>query len=130
MVMIISEAPWADDDAYRMLEKLLRSAAIDPYDDILFHMGGRGGREGLIEEIRATAPRVIIALGTAPARLLLRGDSKFSLGPLVGLTLPAPDFDGVLVMPAYHPSYLLRHGIAEVRRMVKILKIARRFDGR
>lgn len=59
----------------------------------------------LKKQIEIIAPRVIIALGSPAA--------KFLLGTDRGITRIRGnwgDFEGVPVMPTYHPSYLLRNG--------------------
>lgn len=59
----------------------------------------------LLKQIEIIAPRVIIALGSPAA--------KFLLGTDQGITRIRGnwgDFEGVPVMPTYHPSYLLRNG--------------------
>lgn len=59
----------------------------------------------LLKQIEIIAPRVIIALGSPAA--------KFLLGTDLGITRIRGnwgDFEGVPVMPTYHPSYLLRNG--------------------
>jgi DNA polymerase len=54
-------------------------------------------------QLRATAPRVIVALGRPAATTLLGRDA-----PISALRGAFHDRDGVQVMPTFHPAYLLR----------------------
>jgi DNA polymerase len=59
----------------------------------------------LMEQIRIIQPKVIVALGSPSA--------KFLLNTAVGITRLRGtwgEWDGIPVMPTYHPSYLLRNG--------------------
>ncbi len=59
----------------------------------------------LLKQIEIIAPRVIIALGSPAAKFLLRTDQG-----ITRIRGSWGDFEGVPVMPTYHPSYLLRNG--------------------
>ncbi|CAN5561290.1 hypothetical protein BH09MYX1_BH09MYX1_42160 [soil metagenome] len=124
----IGEAPGADEDAQglpfvgragQLLDKMIAAMGLDPDQDVyvcnIIKCRPPGNRKPepeetaacipyLHEQIAAVDPKVIVALGnTAVASLLgttlgitkLRGDWKLYRGR-------------VLVMPTYHPSYLLR----------------------
>jgi DNA polymerase len=84
----------------------------------------------LWREIRAVKPRVIVAFGKTPARLLLRGDSRFSLADHVGVPTPATYLEGGIVVAAYHPSYLLRHKRELIDATIRTLIKARNFAQR
>lgn len=67
----------------------------------------------LEEQIRIVCPKVIVTLGKPAANYLLR--STDSMGSMRGVW---HDFDGIPVMPTYHPAYLLRAYTPENRRRV------------
>lgn len=67
----------------------------------------------LEEQIRIVEPRVIVTLGKPAANYLLR--TSDSMGSLRGTW---HEFDGIPVMPTYHPAYLLRAYTPENRRRV------------
>ncbi|MCP4446251.1 MAG: uracil-DNA glycosylase [Myxococcales bacterium] len=57
----------------------------------------------LAKQIQRIQPAVIVTLGKPAAHLLL--ENKASIGALRGVWL---SYEGVPVMPTYHPAYLLR----------------------
>lgn len=57
-------------------------------------------------QIAIVKPKVIIALGKTAVDGLLGPDSKRRMG---NIRSQWQDFEGIPVMPTYHPSYLLRH---------------------
>lgn len=67
----------------------------------------------LEEQIRIVSPKVIVTLGKPAANYLLR--STESMGSMRGVW---HDFEGIPVMPTYHPAYLLRAYTPENRRRV------------
>jgi len=58
----------------------------------------------LMKQIHAIRPKVIVALGRVAAQTLLQ--TKTPIGKLRG---SFHDFDGIPLMPTYHPAYLLRN---------------------
>ena len=58
-------------------------------------------------------PRLIIALGAFAARTLLR-----SKAPISALRGRFHQYRGVLLMPTFHPAYVLRNYTEETRRAV------------
>lgn len=58
----------------------------------------------LLKQIHAIRPRVICALGTFSAQTLLKTDIK-----ITALRGKVYDFDGIKVIPTYHPAFLLRN---------------------
>jgi len=58
----------------------------------------------LRKQLEAIGPRVICALGTFAARTLLKTDS-----PITVLRGRFHDYQGIRLMPTYHPAYLLRN---------------------
>jgi DNA polymerase len=62
----------------------------------------------LITQIGLIRPKVILTLGKDASATLLDLDTKISLGKVRGKVFEyAPD---IMVIPTYHPSYLLRGG--------------------
>ena len=59
----------------------------------------------LLTQIRGIAPRVIVTVGGPATKFLLK--SKQGITKLRGTW---HDFQGIPVMPIYHPSYVLRNG--------------------
>ncbi len=75
----------------------------------------------LFEQIAAIRPRVIVALGSPAAKLLL--NTKVGITRLRGIW---HSYCGIPVMPTFHPAYLLRAYTPENRRKVwEDLKAAR-----
>jgi uracil-DNA glycosylase family 4 len=58
----------------------------------------------LMKQIRAIQPKIICALGTFSAQTLLKTDAKIS-----ALRGKFYDFEGIKVIPTYHPAFLLRN---------------------
>ncbi len=58
----------------------------------------------LMKQLEAIRPKLICALGTFAAQTLLKTDEKISL--LRGRFHP---YHGILLMPTYHPAFLLRN---------------------
>ena len=75
----------------------------------------------LFEQIAAIRPKVIVALGSPSAKLLL--NTKVGITRLRGIW---HSYGGIPVMPTFHPAYLLRAYTPENRRKVwEDLKAAR-----
>ncbi|MCH2156724.1 MAG: uracil-DNA glycosylase [Opitutales bacterium] len=66
-------------------------------------------------QVAIVKPKVIIALGKTAVKGLLFGEDNFSLGRVHGQW---HEFEGIPVMPTYHPSYLLHNGTNQAKRMV------------
>ncbi|RMD64109.1 MAG: uracil-DNA glycosylase [Planctomycetota bacterium] len=67
----------------------------------------------LLEQIRIIEPEVIVTLGRPAAQLLLK--TKEPMGRLRGVWR---EYEGVPVMPTFHPAFLLRQGTRENREKV------------
>ena len=63
-------------------------------------------RPFLEEQIRILRPRVIVALGAPAARTLLKREEGVTA--LRGRAHPYPEDGEILVVPTFHPAYLLR----------------------
>ncbi len=62
----------------------------------------------LIKQLQAIGPQVICALGTFAAKTLLKKDV-----PITALRGRFHSYEGIKVMPTYHPAYLLRNPAAK-----------------
>src|SRR5690625_4748507 len=125
--MIIGEAPGADEDAAglpfvgragQLLDQLLES--VGPQRDtryathiVKFRPPGRRSRTPaesaasepvLLEETRLGNPQVIAALGNVPTQYLL--GTREGITKLHGNWY---EYQGIRVLPLYHPAYLLRN---------------------
>jgi uracil-DNA glycosylase family 4 len=126
-VVIIGEGPGEDEDmqgrpfvgaAGRLLDVIIAAAGWrrnelyicnvikcrpprnrDPQEDEIDACG-----PFLKRQIRAIRPRAILTLGNVAARFLLASET-----PISGLRGRVHDFEGIPVVPTYHPAYLLRN---------------------
>jgi uracil-DNA glycosylase family 4 len=64
----------------------------------------------LKRQIRAIRPRAILTVGNVAARFLLASET-----PISGLRGRVHDFEGIPVVPTYHPAYLLRNPVQKKR---------------
>ena len=126
-LMIIGEAPGEDEDlsgrpfvgrAGRLLDQILASVELDRNDVYVTNLvkfrppGNRNPRPHeieasapvLLQQIRLLRPRLIATLGNVPTRWFL--DKAEGITTLHGTW---HDWNGVRVMPLYHPAYLLRN---------------------
>jgi uracil-DNA glycosylase len=62
----------------------------------------------LIEEIKAIKPNVVIALGNTPFWALCKEGIIGKVGVWRGSSLISDSIDGLKVIPAYHPAFILR----------------------
>jgi DNA polymerase len=82
----------------------------------------------LWKEMRIVDPLVVIPLGNTPARLLMKGKSTFRISTVVGKPHKASFLrEGGIILPMYHPSFLLRGSNEKVKEMVKVLIKARNY---
>lgn len=76
-------------------------------------------RHFLREQIRMINPKVIVALGSNAAKELLQTDEP--IGKLRGKFReykPTPDSQAIMLMPTYHPAYLLKNYSPDNRKKV------------
>lgn len=78
-------------------------------------------RPFLIRQIHIVRPRVIITLGKLAAKTVLNTNGA-SMGSLVGGEFK--QYDDTIVVPTWHPSYVLRKG--NKKELVRHLKLAAR----
>lgn len=126
-LMIIGEAPGEEEDlsgrpfvgrAGQLLDRILASVELDRDTVYVTNIvkfrppGNRNPRPEeiaastplLLEQIRCVAPQVIATLGNVPTQWFL--DSKEGITRLHGTW---HDWNGIRLMPLYHPAYLLRN---------------------
>lgn len=135
-IMFVGEAPGAEEDrtgrpfvgrAGQLLDKMINAMGLQREDvyiaNILkarppnnatptFEEAARCGPY-LAEQIRIIRPRAIVTLGKPAAQFLL--GSRESMGRLRGVW---QEYEGVPVMPTFHPAYLLRQYTRENREKV------------
>lgn len=165
-LMIVGEAPGAAEDAAgapfvgpsgQLLDAILAAAGLNPAADVYVTNvvkrrppGNRDPsaaevawyRPWLVEEVRLVAPTVVMVLGRVAARAVT-GDTR-PLGTVRGVWRRWEEGDGaggVWVLPAFHPSYLLRNPSAavggpkalmwdDIREVVRVLKGGHVEEGR
>ena len=143
-LMFVGEGPGADEDARgepfvgragQKLNEMIRSIGLEREDVYIANVvkcRPPKNREPepdevatcspfLFRQIQAIQPKVIVALGSPAAKTLL--STKTGITSLRGRF---GWFQGIPVMPTFHPAYLLRSYTQENRRMVfEDLKAAR-----
>jgi DNA polymerase len=144
-LVVIGEGPGADEDAQgkpfvgragQLLTRMLESVQLrreDVYICNAVKCRPPGNRTPDAEELAACAPflsaqlqvlqpKVVLALGSVAAQALLR--TRDPIGKLRGRAHP---FGGGVLIPTFHPAFLLRNPGPEYRRMAwEDLKLARR----
>ncbi len=134
-LLFIGEGPGADEDASgtpfagpagELLAKIIEAMGLDREKDTyltnIVKCRPPGDRPPeadevsqcspfLKEQIRLISPRLIVALGSAAAATLLSTDQR--LTSLRGKLHPLAWAPEILVMPTFHPAYLLRNPIAK-----------------
>ena len=58
----------------------------------------------LMEQIRIIRPKIIVTLGRIPSKVFIKSDF-----PITKLRGNFYDFQGIKILPTYHPSYLIRN---------------------
>lgn len=140
-LMFVGEGPGADEDAQglpfvgragQLLTKMIESMNVggrrlardEVYIANIIKCRPPGNRDPEPDEIAACEgflfaqiaiiqPRVIVALGAFAARTLLR-----SKAPISALRGRFHEYRGTLLMPTFHPAYILRNYTEETRRTV------------
>ena len=125
-LMFVGEAPGADEDrlgepfvgrAGELLTKMIGAMGFRRQDTYIANIlkcrppGNRNPEADEIEQcepflraqIDAVRPRVLVALGKFAAQCLLRSDA-----PIGALRGRWHEYQGVRLMPTFHPAYLLR----------------------
>ena len=126
-LMIVGEAPGEDEDlsgrpfvgrAGQLLDRILESVDLDRGEIYVTNLVKRrppGNRNPtqmeidassgiLVEQVRLIQPRIIATLGNVPTRWFLNVDEG-----ITRLHGTWHDWNGIRLMPLYHPAYLLRN---------------------
>ena len=128
-LMLVGEAPGADEDAQGepfvgpaglLLNRMLAAIGLAREDVFIANIlkcrppGNSNPTPEQAEQCRGhlerqldlLEPKVILALGAVAARNLLGVEAP--IGALRGKEFPLPERSGIVVLPTYHPAYLLR----------------------
>ena len=128
-LMLVGEAPGADEDAQGepfvgpaglLLNRMLAAIGLAREDVFIANIlkcrppGNTNPtpeqaaqcRGHLERQLELLEPKVILALGAVAARNLLGVEAP--IGALRGKEFPLPERRGIVVLPTYHPAYLLR----------------------
>lgn len=142
---MIGEAPGQEEDlngepfvgaSGKLLDKMLKTAGLKR-DDIFITNVVRcrppdnrppddeeitACKTWLWKEIKVVQPLVIVTMGKTAAKLLLNGKSTFAIGKVVGKPQKLAYLsEEQIIVPIFHPSYLLRGNLKEIEETVKIL---------
>src|SRR5664280_3173745 len=130
-IVFVGEAPGADEDeqglpfvgrAGQLLTKIIEAMGIKRKEVYICNIlkcrppGNRNPLPGEIslceqflkKQLQAISPQVICALGTFAAQTLLQTDI-----PISALRGRFHSYEGIKLMPTYHPAYLLRNPSAK-----------------
>ncbi len=140
-LMIIGEAPGAKEEEIgepfvgrsgKLLDKLLQNAGIDINQDVYFcnvvkcrppknrrptKIEIQENLPWLYQQIKLVNPSVIVLVGATALEAILKIKSPISI--LRGEWI---DWEGKLVMPVFHPSYLLRNPSKEQGKPMSLTK--------
>ena len=140
-LMIIGEAPGAKEEEIgepfvgrsgKLLDKLLQNAGIDINQDVYFcnvvkcrppknrrptKIEIQENLPWLYQQIKLVNPSVIVLVGATALEAILRIKSPISI--LRGEWI---NWEGKLVMPVFHPSYLLRNPSKEEGKPMSLTK--------
>ncbi len=126
-IVFVGEAPGADEDdqglpfvgrAGQLLTNIIKAMGLDRKDVYICNIlkcRPPGNRNPLPDEIRLCepflkeqlriiSPQIICALGSVAAKTLLKTET-----PITALRGRFHFYDGIKLMPTYHPAYLLRN---------------------
>ncbi len=126
-IVFVGEAPGADEDdqglpfvgrAGQLLTNIIKAMGLDRKDVYICNIlkcRPPGNRNPLPDEIRLCepflkeqlriiSPQIICALGSFAAKTLLKTET-----PITALRGRFHFYDGIKLMPTYHPAYLLRN---------------------
>jgi uracil-DNA glycosylase len=152
-LMLVGEAPGGDEDRLgepfvgvsgKLLNRMLKSAELSREDAFISNVcrckppGNRRPQPDEIEtcrtwlwqEMRMVDPLVVVAMGSTAAKLLLKGGSSFRITKAVGQPVRATYLrEGGIIVPIFHPSYLLQNSMVGVEDTVKtFIKVKRYMD--
>ncbi len=129
-LMFVGEAPGEDEDregrpfvgkAGRLLNRMIQAMGLTREDVYIANVlkcrppdnrtptpeEAEACRGFLDTQIRTVSPRVIVALGAPAAKRLL--DTNKGINTLRGKSYSFPADDEIVVVPTFHPAYLLRY---------------------
>jgi DNA polymerase len=147
-LVFVGEAPGADEDAQgrpfvgaagQLLTKIIAAMGLKREDVYICNIlkcrppGNRDPLPGeiaacepfLIRQLAAIRPKVICALGTFAAHTLLKSEA-----PITVLRGRFHRYQGIPLMPTFHPAYLLRNGGAKKQVWEDVRKIMKLLEGR
>jgi DNA polymerase len=142
-LVFVGEAPGGDEDmqgrpfvgrAGQLLTKIIEAMGLKRKDVYICNIlkcrppGNRNPRPDeinacepfLIKQLKVIKPRVICALGTFASHTLLKTDV-----PITVLRGKFHVYQGIQLMPTYHPAYLLRNPVAKKQVWEDVQKIMR-----
>jgi uracil-DNA glycosylase family 4 len=149
-LVFVGEAPGADEDAQgrpfvgragQLLTKIISAMGLSRKDVYICNIlkcrppGNRNPKPDeicacepfLVKQLQAIQPEVICALGTFASQTLLKKEV-----PITTLRGRFHSYEGIKVMPTYHPAYLLRNEGAkklvweDIRMVMKMLGIEKK----
>lgn len=145
-IVFVGEAPGADEDeqglpfvgrAGQLLTNIIKAMGLERKDVYICNIlkcRPPGNRNPLPEEIRLCepflrqqlrliAPQVICALGSFAAKTLLQTET-----PITALRGRFHMYEGIKLMPTYHPAYLLRNPPAKKQVWEDVQMIMKEID--
>ena len=145
-LVFVGEAPGADEDAQgrpfvgqagQLLSKIIEAMKLDRKNVYICNIlkcrppGNRNPRPleiascepFLIKQLDVIKPQVICALGSFAAQTLLKSET-----PITVLRGHFHKYQGIDVMPTYHPAYLLRNPTAKKHVWEDVQKIMKRLE--
>lgn len=155
-IMVVGEAPGEDEDlmdspfigrAGKQLDEILKAAKIDrasiyvtnavkcrPHEQTGRFTKNRPPtpeevsicKGWLWQEIKSIKPKAIVTLGKTPTALLLSLPHTFTLSKIEGKEFHVTYTDAVIV-PTYHPSFLMQHGREKVQEVVSTFNKVREY---
>ena len=148
-LMLVGEAPGADEDAQGepfvgpaglLLNRMLAAIGLAREDVFIANIlkcrpPGNSNptpeqaeqcRGHLERQLELIEPKAILALGAVAARNLLQVDAP--IGALRGKEFPLPEHAGIVVLPTYHPAYLLRRPQGKAQAFEDLLALRALLD--
>ena len=132
-LLLIGEGPGADEDRLgqafvgrsgRLLDQMLLETGIDPVKDVLIANvvkcrppeNRRPTQEEaeaclpyLHRQIALVRPKILGLLGATAAEHMLSPDPGRKMSEVVGKCVEVESLPGIIVMPLFHPAYILRN---------------------
>ena len=148
-LMLVGEAPGADEDAQGepfvgpaglLLNRMLAAIGLARDDVFIANIlkcrppgnsnptpEQAGECRGHLErQLELLEPKAILALGAVAARNLLGVEDP--IGALRGREFPLPGRSGIIVLPTYHPAYLLRRPQGKAQAFEDLLALRALLD--